>query len=144
MKSQLIKKHLLEEVIYFESEDLNYFEPFSSDLKTIEYDPDSDNSWSTMDPATSDKPMTIVIDIEANPEDGTYSGRVKGVYLFDININELKTFEGDHGYSEENMEYYAFETPVEGLIIHEEDAIEDDNYRYADNFKDRILDLICD
>ncbi len=142
MKSTILRNHIIDEVLYFESEDLNYFEPFSSDLKTIECDIDEEGTWYTMDPSTSDKPMTAVIDIEAN-EDGTYTGRVKGVYIIDVNINKLKTYEGDHGYTGKNLEYYAFPEPLNGLIVHAEDAIEDDNYSYTDGFKETILDLIC-
>ncbi len=143
MHSKILKKYILDEIIYFESEDLNFFIPYSSQLKNIANNIENEQSWRSSDPSISDKPMTVVIDAEVD-EQGNYTGRVQGVYLFDVNINVLKTFEGDHGYTSSNLEYIYFSTPIEGLI---ESAFDDtgttNSFRYVDGFQDRIIDIAC-
>ena len=140
MKSEIIKKYLLE-LIHFECEDMNYFEnPFSSDFESIISDIDEIDAWYTMDSATTDKPMTIVLDLEAI-EQGVYTGGVRGVYLIDININELKTYEGMQNL-EERGEYFAFKE-INYKIIEEVDSpIDERSFGYAKGFKERILELI--
>jgi len=141
MKSEIITKHLLE-LIHFECEDMNYFEnPFSSDFETIVCDIDEIDAWCTMDSSTTHKPMTIVLDLESM-EQGVYTGGVRGVYLFDININELKTYEGTQNL-EERSEYFAFKE-VNYKIIEELDSpIDERSFGYAEGFKERILALIA-
>jgi len=141
MKSEIIQKHLLE-LIHFECEDMNYFEnPFSSDFESIVCDIDEIDTWCTMDSSTTDKPMTIVLDLEAM-ERGIYTGGVRGLYLFDININELKTYEGTQNL-EERSEYFAFKE-VNYKIIEEVDSpIDERSFGYAEDFKERILALIA-
>lgn len=140
MKSEIIKKHLLE-LIHFECEDMNYFEnPFSSDFESIICDIDEIDAWCTMDNATTDKPMTIVLDLEAI-ERGVYTGGVRGVYLLDITINTLKTYEGTQNL-EEHSEYFAFKE-VNYKIIEEVDSpVDEQSFGYAKGFKERILELI--
>ena len=133
MRSKIIKKYLLE-LIHFECEDMNYFEnPFSSDIDEID-------TWRTMDSSTTDKPMTIVLDLEAIKK-GLYTGGVRGVYLIDININILKTYEGTKNIKEQS-EYFAFKEINYKIIKEVESPIDERSFGYAKGFKERILDLI--
>jgi hypothetical protein len=140
MKSTILKKYLME-MIHFESESMNYFEnPFSSDFKHVICDLEDENSWCSMDSSTCEKPMTILLDLESTSL-GIYTGGVKGVYLFDININELKTYEGDHQIKEKS-EYFAFEEVVFGLIEEVDSPVDEVSFGYTEGFKEKILDLI--
>jgi len=140
MRSEIIKKHLLE-LIHFECEDMNYFEnPFSSDFETIVYDIDEIDTWHTMDSSTTDKPMTIILDLEAIKR-GVYTGGVRGVYLIDININILKTYEGAKNL-EEQSEYFAFKEINYKIIKEVDSPVDERSFGYAEGFKERILELI--
>lgn len=142
MKSKILNKHILEELIHFESEDLNYFEnAFSSDVDHIVCEYGDKDSWCTMDPSTSQKPLTVVLDLEA-VDKGVYTGIVKGFYLIDININELKRYEGDQEILEKS-EYYAFDVPRDDIIQEIDSPIDEVSFGYAPGFKKKILRYIC-
>jgi len=135
MASQILNKYILELIVHFECEAMNYFErPFSSDV-------DSLSSWATMDSATTEKPLTVVLDLEARAK-GIFTGRVKGVFLFDININTLKTYEGLQEI-EEHMEYFSFEEPMPGLIREVYSPIDEVSFGYTEGFREKILGFIC-
>lgn len=140
MKSEILKKYLIE-LIHFECEDMNYFEnPFSSDFESIVCDIEEVDGWCTMDSSISEKPMTIIPDLEAI-EPGVYTGGVRGVYLIDLTINELKTYEGTQKI-EDRSEYFAFKG-VNYKIIEEVDSpIDERSFGYAKGFKERILSLM--
>ncbi|HHD75766.1 MAG TPA: hypothetical protein ENK82_06280 [Campylobacterales bacterium] len=140
MQSTILKKHLLN-LIHFECEEMNYFErPFSSDFESIICNPDDQNSWCTMDSSVSDKPITIVLDLEATAL-GIYTGGVHGFYLLDININELKTYEGSQEI-EKNAEYFSFNQINYELLQEVDSPIDESSFGYAEGFKEKILALL--
>ena len=142
MKSNILKNAITSELIHFESEGMNYFEnPFSSDVESIDCGEEDGNCWHTMDPSTSEKPLTIVIDVEAT-RPGDYTGRVKGFYLLNETIRKLKTYEGDHGYNG-NVEYYAFEVPSTDIIEEVESPVDEISYGYKPGYKEKLLSLLC-
>lgn len=142
MNSKNLKRYLLEELIHFECEDMNYFEnPFSSDLKDLECNLGDIDSWCTMDTSTTKKPFTVLLDLEAKAK-GAYSGRVKGIYLIEININDLKTYEGTKDIKQKS-EYYTFSEPVTKLIKVVDSPVNEVSFGYKEGFKEKILDLIC-
>lgn len=143
MQSKILKKYILEELIYFESEDLNYFQnAFSSDVDTIVCNVEDENSWCSMDVSTTTKPLTLLLDLEAIDR-GVYTGRVKGFYLFEMNIAELKTYEGDQKLLDK-AEYYQFDTPNESLIEELDTPLDEVSFRYTEGFKEHLLSFICD
>jgi len=142
MQSNFLKYYILEDLIYFESEDTNYFQnAYSSDVDNIVYDEDDEDAWCTMDMSTSEKPLTVLLDLEATAK-GRYTGKVKGFYLFDINIQELKTYEGDQKLMD-YAEYYTFDTPQLGLIKEVESPIEEVSWGYTKECKEKILSYLC-
>lgn len=142
MRSNILKSAILSDLIHFESEEMNYFEkPFSSDLETIDCSSETKQCWHTLDPSTSDKPLTIVIDLEAK-KIGEYTGKVKGFYLINESINQLKTYEGDHNF-QENIEYYAFEVPSDEIIQEVQSPVDEISYGYRPGFKAKLLSLLC-
>ncbi len=142
MQSNFLKHYILEELIYFESEDTNYFQnAYSSDVDHIVYDEDDEDSWCTMDMSTSEKPLTVLLDLEATAK-GRYTGKVKGFYLFDINIQELKTYEGDQKLLEKS-EYYAFDTLQPGFIEEVESPLDEVSWGYRNECKEKILAHLC-
>lgn len=142
MKSRILSQAILSELIHFESEEMNYFEnPFSSDLVSIDCGEEEKNCWHTMDPSTSDKPLTIVVDLEARGP-GDYTGRVKGFYLLNETIRKLKTYEGDRGYNG-NLEYYAFDVPSSEIIEEVDSPVDEISFGYKEGFKERLLALFC-
>jgi hypothetical protein len=142
MKSNILSQAILSELIHFESEGMNYFEnPFSSDLEVMDCSTEDKKCWHTMDPSTSEKPLTIVIDLEANGP-GDYTGRVKGFYLLDETIRKLKTYEGDHGFNGD-IEYFAFEQPSSEIICEIDSPVDETSYGYQEGFKEKLLALLC-
>lgn len=142
MKSNILKNTIYAELVHFESEGMNYFEnPFSSDVENIDCSEEDKKCWHTMDPSTSEKPLTIVIDLEARAQ-GDYTGRVKGFYLFNEPIVKLKTYEGDHGY-DGNLEYYAFKVPSEEIIEEVESPVDEISFGYKEGFREKLLELLC-
>lgn len=142
MKSNILKHLLLEELIHFESEGMNYFEnPFSSDIETIDCAEEEKKCWHSMDPSTSEKPLTIVIDLEARGP-GDYTGRVKGFYLLNQTIRKLKTYEGDHSF-DGKLEYYPFEVPSEEIIQEVVSPVDEISFGYKEGFKEKLLSLLC-
>lgn len=142
MQSKILKRYILESLVHFECEDMNYFErPYSSDVNALKCDVDDIASWCTMDSATTDKPLTIVLDLEAK-ERGVFSGRVKGVCLFEININRLKTYEGVQDIMD-HMEYFAFDEPMGGFIEEVDSPVDEVSFGYAEGYKEKVLDFIC-
>ncbi len=142
MKSKILKHAILSELIHFESEDLNYFHnPFSSDIENIDCDSDDKKCWHSLDPSVSEKPLTLIIDLQATLP-GVYTGKVKGFYLINEPIATLKTYEGDHGF-DGNLEYYAFETPSDEIIQEVESPVEEISFGYKEGFKERLLDYLC-
>ena len=143
MQSKILSKYIIDELIHFECEDMNYFQnAYSSDVDNLVCDLDDEDSWCTMDTSTTEKPLTVLLDLEASAK-GRYTGLVKGVYLFDININELKRYEGDKEMLEKS-EYFKFETANSELIEEFDSPIDEVSFTYADGFKEKILSLICD
>lgn len=141
MRSNILKSSILSELIHFESEGLNYFQnPFSSDIESIDCNEESQKCWHTLDPSTSEKPLTVVIDLEAT-EPGVYSGRVKGFYLLNESITKLKTYEGDHGFNG-NLEYFAFDEPTFDIIQEVQSPVDETSYGYKKGFKEKLLDLL--
>jgi len=141
MQSKILSKYIIDELIHFECEDMNYFQnAYSSDVDTLVCDLDDEYSWCTMDTSTTEKPLTVLLDLEATAK-GRYTGLVKGVYIFDININELKRYEGDYEMLEKS-EYFEFDTPNSELIKKFDSPIDEVSFTYADGFKKKILDLI--
>jgi len=141
MQSKVLSKYIIDELIHFECEDMNYFQnAYSSDVDTLVCDLDNEDSWCTMDTSTTEKPLTVLLDLEATAK-GRYTGLVKGVYIFDININELKRYEGDYEMLEKS-EYFEFDTPNSELIKKFDSPIDEVSFTYADGFKKKILDLI--
>jgi hypothetical protein len=121
---------------------MNYFEnPFSSDIENIDCSIETKKCWHTLDPSTSKKPLTIVIDLEAKAA-GEYTGRVKGFYLINEPITKLKTYEGDHDFGE-NIEYYAFEVPSNEIIQEVDSPVDEISYGYKAGFKEKLLSLLC-
>ena len=142
MKSNILKNAVCEELVHFESEGMNYFEnPFSSDVENIDCGEDESNCWNTMDPSTSEKPLTIVVDLEARGP-GDYTGCVKGFYLLNETISKLKTYEGDRGYNG-NLEYYAFDVPSEEIIEEVNSPVDEISFGYQEGFKEKLLSLLC-
>ena len=142
MRSNILKSAILSDLIHFESEEMNYFEnPFSSDLESIDCAIETKKCWHTLDPSTSEKPLTIVIDLEAKAA-GEYTGRVKGFYLINEPITKLKTYEGDHGFGE-NIEYYAFEVPSDEIIQEVDSPVDEISYGYKPGFQVKLLTLLC-
>ncbi|MEA2048924.1 MAG: hypothetical protein U9O64_10835 [Campylobacterota bacterium] len=142
MKSNTLKSAIYRHLIHFESEGMNYFEnPFSSDVGVIDCAQESKKCWHTMDPSTSEKPLTVVIDLEARGL-GDYTGRVKGFYLLNETIRKLKTYEGDHGFNG-NLEYYAFEVPSEDIIEEVDSPVDEKSFGYQEGFKEKLLALLC-
>ena len=142
MQSNILKSAILSDLVHFESEEMNYFEnPFSSDLSTIDCDVETKKCWHTLDPSTSKKPLTIVIDLEAKAP-GIYTGRVKGFYLINEPITKLKTYEGDHGFGED-IEYYAFDVPSTDIIEEVESPVDEISYGYKPGYKEKLLSLLC-
>jgi len=142
MKSNILSQMILSNLIHFESEGMNYFEnPFSSDLENIDCDKEDKKCWHTMDPSTSEKPLTIVIDLEARAP-GDYTGRVKGFYLLNETIRKLKTYEGDRGYNG-NLEYYTFDVPSNEIIEEVDSPVDEMSFGYHEGFKEKILALLC-
>ena len=143
MQSKILSTYILEELIHFECEDMNYFQnAFSSDVDNLVCDLEDENSWCTVDSSTTEKPLTVLLNLEATAK-GRYTGLVKGVYLFDININELKRYEGDQEMLEKS-EYFEFEIPNSELIKKFDSPIDEVSFTYADGFKEKILDLILE
>ena len=142
MQSKIMSNYIIEELIHFDCEDMNYFQnAFSSDVDKLVCDLDDEDSWCSVDSSTTEKPLTVLLDLEAT-EKGRYTGLVKGFYLFDININELKTYEGDQEILEKS-EYFKFETPNSELIEEFDSPIDEVSFGYADGFKEKIIDRIC-
>jgi len=142
MESNILKNAINGKLIHYVSEGLNYFEnPFSSDIETIDCDDKTKKCWHPLDPSTSTKPLTIIIDLEATAP-GIYTGRVKGFYLINESITALKTYEGDHGFNG-NIEYYAFDTPSTEIIEEVESPVEEVSFGYKEGFKERLLALLC-
>ncbi len=142
MRSNILKLAILSDLIHFESEEMNYFQnPFSSDLETIDCSIEAKKCWHTLDPSTSKKPLTIVIDLEAKAI-GEYTGRVKGFYLINESINKLKTYEGDHDFRD-NIEYYAFEVPSDEIIQEVDSPVDEISYGYKPDFQTKLLSLLC-
>jgi len=141
MLSKILSNYIVEELIHFECEDMNYFQnAFSSDVDHLVCNLDDEDSWCTTDMSTSEKPLTVLLDLEATAK-GRYTGLVKGVYLFDININELKRYEGDEEMLEKS-EYYKFDTPNSELIEEFDSPIDEVSFGYADGFKEKILTFL--
>jgi hypothetical protein len=141
MKSNILRETLSQELIHFESEGLNYFHnPFSSDLKSIDCNNDK-TCWVSLDPSESEKPLTIVVDLEATAP-GIYTGRVKGFYLLRESISQLKTYEGDHDL-QEKLEYFTFTTPSNEIIEEVDSPIDEKSYGFAEGFKEKLLALLC-
>lgn len=84
--------------------------------------------------------MTIVLDLEAM-ERGVYTGGVRGVYLLDININALKTYEGTQNL-EERGEYFAFKEVNYKIIQEVNSPVDERSFGYAEGFKERVLELM--
>lgn len=142
MRSNILKSAILSDLIHFESEEMNYFEnPFSSDIETIDCAIETKKCWHSLDPSTSSKPLTIVIDLEASTP-GDYTGRVKGFYLINEPIGKLKTYEGDHDFGE-NIEYYAFDEPSNEIIQEVDSPVDEISYGYKPGFKSKLLSLLC-
>lgn len=142
MRSDILRSAILSDLIHFESEGMNYFEnPFSSDLETIDSAIESKKCWYSLDPSTSKKPLTIVIDFEAKAI-GEYTGMVKGFYLINEPITKLKTYEGDHDFGT-NIEYYAFDTPSTDIIEEVDSPVDEISYAYKPGFQAKLLSLLC-
>lgn len=142
MRSDILRSAILSDLIHFESEGMNYFEnPFSSDLENIDCAMEEKKCWYSLDPSTSKKPLTIVIDLEAKSI-GKYTGRVKGFYLINEPITKLKTYEGDHDFGE-NVEYYAFDTPSTDIIEEVDSPVDEISYTYKPGFQAKLLSLLC-
>jgi len=53
---------------------MNYFQnPYSNDVDTLVCDLDDEDSWGTMDPSTTEKPLTVLLDLEETAK-GKYTG----------------------------------------------------------------------
>jgi hypothetical protein len=142
MKSNILKSAILSDLVHFESEEMNYFEkPFSSDIENIDCAIEIKKCWHTLDPSTSKKPLTIVIDLEAKAA-GVYTGRVKGFYLINESITKLKTYEGDHDFGK-NIEYYTFDIPSTDIIEEVDSPVDEISYGYKPGFKEKLLSLLC-
>jgi len=142
MQSEIFKNTVFLRLIYFESEEMNYFEnPFSSDLWNIDCSKENKKCWHTLDPSISEKPLTVVIDLEATSP-GHYTGRVKGFYLLSETIRQLKTYEGDHGF-DGKIEYFCFQTPSLEIIEEVKTPVDEISFRYKEGFKEKLLALIC-
>ncbi len=142
MQSKFLKKYVLDKLIHFESEDQNYFQnAFSSDVDNIVCNLDDENSWCSMDLSNSDKPLTVLLDLEGTAK-GRYTGKVKGFYLFDMNIKELKTYEGNKELLDK-AEYYKFDSPLAGLVQEVDSPIDETSFGYAENVKDIVLEHLC-
>lgn len=63
---------------------------------------------------------------------------ITNLYLLDININELKTYEGDHELLEKS-EYYKFNIPVSNIIKEFDRPIEEISWCYVKGFKEKLL-----
>lgn len=133
MKSKILSE-ALESLIHIESEELNYFMPFSSDIESIDCDIDrNDITWCSVDPSDTDKPLTLVIDVIAVNRKRT--SRVQGFYLIKENLSSLRTFEGDHAFGNK-AEYFMLSMPLGTIIKHHEESGE---FCYVEGFRSVLL-----
>lgn len=142
MISHLLQTSLFETLIHIESEELNYFHnPFSSDIEVLDCGDEEKQCWQTLDPSTSEKPLTLVIDLEATAP-GVYTGRVKGFYLINETIRTLKTYEGDRGFNGK-LEYYSFEPYDEEIIQEVASPVDETSFGYKEGYQSRLLARLC-
>ena len=143
MKSKILQKYILEKLIHFECEDINILEnPYSSDLFDLERVLKREVFWFSSDTSNTDKPLTVIFDLELK-EDNFYTGRVRGIYLLNLNINNLRLDKSSRDIREK-VEYFAYDKPMTKLLTIVDVQRDEIYYRYADGFKEKVLGLFCD